>query len=76
MLTPEEMQEFERELQTRKERILQNLEAAQKKITMMQNRNPRTRGTTRFSPSRPISTAGSSSSSGPNSTRSRSLWVK
>jgi DnaK suppressor protein len=44
MLTPEEMQEFERELQTRKERILQNLEAAQKKITMMQNQEPKDEG--------------------------------
>jgi len=44
MLTREEMQEFERDLQARKEQILNNLEAAQNKITMMQNQEPKDEG--------------------------------
>jgi DnaK suppressor protein len=44
MLTREEMQEFGRELLARKEQILKNLEAAQNKITMMQNQEPKDEG--------------------------------
>jgi len=44
MLTHEEMQEFETELLARKEQILKNLEEAQRKITMMQNQEPKDEG--------------------------------
>ena len=44
MLTREEMQEFEKELLARKDQILRNLEAAQNKITMMQNQEPKDEG--------------------------------
>jgi len=44
MLTREEMREFETELLARKGQILKNLEAAQNKITMMQNQEPKDEG--------------------------------
>jgi DnaK suppressor protein len=44
MLTREEMLEFEKDLQARKEQILKNLEEAQNKITMMQNQEPKDEG--------------------------------
>ncbi len=44
MLTKEEMLEFERDLLARKEQILKNLDEAHKKITMMQNQDPKDEG--------------------------------
>jgi len=44
MLTREEMLEFERDLLARKEQILKNLEESHKKITMMQNQEPKDEG--------------------------------
>ncbi|ADV46106.1 RNA polymerase-binding protein DksA [Nitratifractor salsuginis] len=44
MLTPEEMKEFERELNARKEQILKNLDEAKNKMTLMQNQEPKDEG--------------------------------
>jgi DnaK suppressor protein len=44
MLTHEEMMEFDSALRARKEQILRNLETAQKKISMMQNQEPKDEG--------------------------------
>ncbi len=44
MLTPQEMEDFRRELQARKAQILSNLESVQNKLTMMQTQEPKDEG--------------------------------